>query len=144
MTIRADDGQRGSRKSAPHETQQGAGTPGQRESVAAGNVADLHRTPSGHRSADPSSISIPHCEHCGKFHRIMIQMQPGRDGVPWQLCSPCWREGRQPFKLGMFKVTVIEDPHLADALAKASKRTAGLIDMTDVPDAPAAKTKKRR
>lgn len=73
----------------------------------------------------------------------MVPMQPGRDGVPWQLCSPCWREGRQPFKLGMFKVTVIEDPHLADALAKASKRTAGLIDMTDASDTP-AKAKRSR
>lgn len=49
-----DDGERGSGQPASHETQQGADTPGQRESVAAGNVADPHRAPVGHRSTGPS------------------------------------------------------------------------------------------
>ena len=85
------------------------------------------------------------CGQCGYVPKqdIMIPMQPGHDGQPWELCVGCYVEGRQPWKLGMFKApTVIEDPHLADALAAASKRTAGLIDMTDAED-PKPKTRSR-
>lgn len=53
-----DDGKPGSGQSGPHvltHTQQGADTPGHRASEAAGNVADPHGTPIGHRSAGLSS-----------------------------------------------------------------------------------------
>lgn len=58
-TISDDDGKPGSGQSEPHETQQGASTPGQRASVAAGNVADSPNAPIGHRSVGPSSSTSP-------------------------------------------------------------------------------------
>lgn len=66
-----DDGKRGSGQPAPHVTQQGADTPGHRASEAAGNVADPHCTPIGHRGAEPSSSTFPNakkpitCSKCG-------------------------------------------------------------------------------
>lgn len=54
----SDDDECGSRQSAPHETQQGADTPGHRASEAAGNVADPHCTPIGHRGAESSSVFL--------------------------------------------------------------------------------------
>jgi hypothetical protein len=74
----------------------------------------------------------------------MMPMQPGKDGQPWELCSPCWREGRKPWKLGRVKITVIEDPHLADALVAHAKRSTTFIDhgTTDEPKAP-PKTRSR-
>ncbi len=74
------------------------------------------------------------CGQCGERRPVMVPMMPGKDGAPWQLCSRCWIEGRQPFKLGRFKVVEISDPHLYDALASASKRTPGLIDHTGAED----------
>lgn len=51
-----DDGKPGSGQSGLHETQQGADTPGQRASAAAGNVADPHHAPDGiPRGVEPSS-----------------------------------------------------------------------------------------
>lgn len=51
-----DDGERGSRQPAPHVTQQGAATPGQGASSAAGNVAEPRLAPgTAARSEDPSS-----------------------------------------------------------------------------------------
>lgn len=57
-----EDGDRGSGQPATHETQQGAATPGQRASAAAGNVAEQHDAPAGHRSVDPSSDRSPHLD----------------------------------------------------------------------------------
>lgn len=33
------------------------------------------------------------CEQCGETRPVMALMEPGPDGEPWALCSPCWREG---------------------------------------------------
>lgn len=76
------------------------------------------------------------CETCGCNDRtIMIPMKPGPDGKPWEYCRRCYEDGRRPFKLGMFKKpTEISDPHLADALVSASKRTPGLIQMDSAKD----------
>lgn len=52
-------GKRGRGQPAPHATQKGAATPGQRASAAAGNVAEPHRAPSGHRSTVPASSTLP-------------------------------------------------------------------------------------
>ena len=69
------------------------------------------------------------CDDCGETAVAMIAMKPGRDGKPWELCGGCFVEGTKPMKLGMFKTTPISDPKLYDALASASERTAGLINM---------------
>jgi len=61
-------GERGSGQPAPHVTQQGATTPGQRASVAVGNVAESHHDPVGRRivtPASPSSID----DRCAEFHK---------------------------------------------------------------------------
>jgi hypothetical protein len=88
----------------------------------------------------------PTCGQCGfdpngVANTVMVPMQPGHDGKPWSLCVGCWIEGRRPWKLGRFKVTVIEDPKLADALSAASKRgVGGLIDMGELEERSAAKS----
>lgn len=33
------------------------------------------------------------CAHCGRTTAVMVGMEPGTDGMPWTLCSRCWREG---------------------------------------------------
>lgn len=50
----------------------------------------------------------------------MVPMKPGKDGVPWELCSPCWREGRAPFKLGMFKSSEPGNPDLVHDVEERS------------------------
>ena len=68
------------------------------------------------------------CDHCQESKPVMVPMAPGKDGVPWELCSSCWIEGRQPMKLGRFKVTEIADDKLYDALTAHAKRTASMIE----------------
>ncbi len=52
----------------------------------------------------PSPLTPPKCDHCSLTRVAMMEMKPGRDGLPWWLCSFCWWEGRQPMKLGRVKV----------------------------------------
>jgi hypothetical protein len=70
------------------------------------------------------------CEDCGEQRPVMVPMQPGPDGKPWEFCSKCWREGSAPMRLRSVKVTEIADPHLYKALAAYAKRTARLTDRT--------------
>lgn len=80
-----DGGERGSGQPAPHvrkDTHQGADTPGQRASAAAGNVTDPQLAPFGQRSESPSSSiprppwpvrltsngkRLPTCARCGRY-----------------------------------------------------------------------------
>lgn len=63
--LSGDDGKRGSRQPAPHATQQGAATPGQSASSAAGNVAEPQRAPTGHKRSS-NGKAWPSCSLCGK------------------------------------------------------------------------------
>src|SRR5580693_7341558 len=53
-----DAGERGRGQPAPHATQQGAATPGDRASEAAGNVAELHRVPVDRCDSEPTSSTF--------------------------------------------------------------------------------------
>lgn len=40
------------------------------------------------------------CELCGKSEVVLVEMQPGPDGVPWWLCIRDYVDGLFPGKLG--------------------------------------------
>lgn len=42
--------------------------------------------------------------------RPMVQMEPGRDGKPWELCARCWISGTRHDKLGNIKARDLEPP----------------------------------
>lgn len=49
----------------PTDTQQGAATPGQSASAAAGSVAEPHRVPTGHRDSDAAAVDASPRRICG-------------------------------------------------------------------------------
>ena len=40
------------------------------------------------------------CAQCNQSLVVMMPMQPGFDGKPWELCSRCWIDGVRRDKLG--------------------------------------------
>lgn len=46
---------------------------------------------------------------------VLMHMAPGHDHQVWFLCIPCFNDGRQPQRVGNFKITEVSD-ELADAL----------------------------
>jgi hypothetical protein len=105
--ISDDDGERGRGQPAPHETQQGADTPGHRASEAAGNVADPHLAPVGRRGAELSSSTsltgdtITN-DQIRELRRDVVGdtsvSSVGTDEV-CRLCSQALDDGRLPFRL---------------------------------------------
>jgi hypothetical protein len=56
------------------------------------------------------------CAQCGEHRPVMVQMS--YEGKLWDLCSRCWIEGRQPFKVGLIHKA------LAKSQSSESKRKA--------------------
>lgn len=52
------------------------------------------------------------CAHCGPAwtHRVLIGMEPGRDGLPWWLCRRCWADGLATRKAEVAVVAVTPAP----------------------------------
>lgn len=76
------------------------------------------------------------CGQCGKPprtpHDVMFEMKPGHDGKPWFLCMRDYREGLEPFKLGLIDSqykTVIEIP-------PTEERSAAKADVGDFSRKP--------
>lgn len=51
----------------------------------------------------------------------MIAME--HNGQTWELCSPCWREGRQPFKVGLIDKALAAS-HASEARRERRKASA--------------------
>lgn len=49
------------------------------------------------------------CELCGATGAVLVEMQPGKDGVPWYLCVRDWIEGRTSMKCGRIPARYRDD-----------------------------------
>lgn len=68
-----------------------------------------------------------YCEQCGRQRPVMVVMEPGNDGKPWELCSSCYLDGLRPMDWGVKKPAppVVEvSPEMAAALQKSGWKVA--------------------
>ena len=57
--------------------------------TAVGSRQSKEKTTDGSRPSARLSANV--CDECGGRMMVMLAMVPGPDGIPWSLCSRCWR-----------------------------------------------------
>ena len=92
----------------------------------------------------PPEVVDGGCAHCNRVRPIMLEMEPGRDGKPWRLCSGCYLDGIRPMnQIGPDKVER-EPTVLSSAMGDALEKCGWKVERVPAPPPPSSKRKPRK